>query len=248
MKRCQSCSSPIRDEAVFCPNCGTPLVAGAKREPEAECDRPVTTVPLITLAPEENNFSKQRLIRYGKLLVGTVLVMAVALAVAAGAAWLQSKPLKQSSIESVETDSYRKCIALVADVRNDNFDNIVNDLITMSGDAENYNFLEEYEALFKQLVPDESSDATAIKFRNCCFMVSFTEFQAKRLENLAGKTLIGALYREDANSYRSYADELWDMLNSAESDLELQQIIDYCADRDIITLKQQPTATTAPAA
>lgn len=243
MKICPDCGVQVREDAVFCPGCGASFDPKKKRAqiPEAA----MTTVPLITLAPQANTFSRQRLIRYAKLVIGVVLVTALALAAAAGAAWMRTKPFQTSAIESVDTDVYRKCLALVGDVRNDNFDNIVEDLVNMSGEAENYNFLAEYERLFKQIIPDTPEDEnvdpeeykTAVKFRNCCFMVAYTEFQAKRYENLADKALIGALYRKQADTYRNYADELWEMLNTAQGDEDLQKIIDYCADRDIIKLK-----------
>ena len=243
MKTCSACGAQARADAEFCPSCGTSFDPKKKRASAPE--PPVATVPLITLAPQANTFSRQRVLRYLKLVVGVVLVTALALAAAAGAAYLRTKPFQTSAIESVDTDVYRKCLALVADVRNDNFDSIVEDLVNMNGEAENYNFLKEYEKLFKQIIPDEPEDEnvdpeeykTAVKFRNCCFMVAYTEFQAKRYENLADKALIGALYRKRADTYRNYADELWEKLNSAEGDEDLQEIIDYCADRDIITLK-----------
>ena len=244
MKICPSCGGQVRDDAMFCPACGTSFDR-KKQSRKTDPEPMVTTVPLITLAPQGNTFSRQRIIRYGKLIIGIVLVIALALAAAGGAAYLQTSPLKNSAIESVENDSYRECLALVNDVRNDNFDSIVDDLVSMTGEAEDYNFLAEYEKLFKKIVPDTPADdsvdaeqyKTAVKFRNSCFMVSYTEFQAKRYEHLADKALIGALYRKQADAYRTYADELYEMLQNASSDEDLQVIIDYCADRDIIKLK-----------
>ena len=244
MKTCPSCGGQVRDDAVFCPACGTSFDP-KKRASTSEAEAPITTVPLITLAPQENTFSKQRLIRYGKLIMGMLLVIVLALAAAGGAAYFQNNSYKNSAIESVEDDSYRKCLSLVNDVRNDNFDALIDDLVSMSGEAENYNFLSEYEKLFKKIVPDTPEDEnvdpeqykTAVKFRNCCFMVSYTEFEAKRYEHLADKALIGALYRKQADAYRTYADELYKMLENANGDEELQTIIDYCEDRDIIKLK-----------
>ncbi len=203
----------------------------------------LTTVPLITLAPMENSFSKQRVIRYGKAVIASVLVIVLALAGAAVAAWISTNPFKSSPIEAVEDQSYRQCLSLVSDVRNSNFDDIVADLINMEGDAENYNFLQEYEKTFKNIVPDDS-DPTAVKFRNCCFMVSYTEFTAKKYKNFSERGLIGFLYIDDADKYRAYADELWAMLCDADTDEEFQAIIDYCAEKDIIKLKNTPTSDT----
>ena len=203
----------------------------------------LTTVPLITLAPQENSFSKQRMIRYGKAVAISVVVIVLALAAAAVAAWVSSNPFKPSTFESVEDTSYRQCLSLVNDVRNSNFDDIVADLINMEGDAENYNFLQEYEKLFKEIVPDDSDD-TAVKFRNCCFMVSYTEFTAKKYKYYSERGLLGMFYVDDADKYRAYADELWAMLSDADTDEELQAIIDYCAEKDIIYLAGAPATAS----
>ena len=207
----------------------------------------VTTVPLITLAPMENSFSKQRMARYAKAVVVAVLVIVLALAGAAVAAWVSTNPFKSSTFEAVEDQSYRECLALVNDVRNSNFDDIVADIINMEGDAENYNFLQEYETLFKNIVPD-GSDLTAVKFRNCCFMVSYTEFTAKKYKYYSERGLLGVFYVDDADKYRAYADELWSMLSDADTDEELQAIIDYCAERDIIYLADAPASVPTDAA
>lgn len=248
MKTCSSCGSSVRDEATFCTACGAPLKSGAQRSQDYGGEAPVTTVPLITLAPMPNSFSKQRAIRYGKTTVAVLAVIVLAIAAAAVAAWLSTDPFKESGFEEVENDKYRQCLALVRDVRNDNFDDIVEDLVNMSGEAENYNFLTEYEKTFNSVVPDESSTEQEIKFRNCCFMVSYTEFQAKRYENLADKALIGTFYLGKADEFRRHADRLWDMLNASQSDAELQEIINYCDENDIIRLKEKSPEPAADAA
>ena len=241
----------MRDGADFCSVCGATVLDPNNTNPAANGTETITTVPLITLAPMENSFSKQRMIRYARAVVVSVLVIVLALAGAAVAAWVSTNPFKPSSFEEVEDKSYRECLALVNDVRNSNFDDIVADVINMEGDAENYNFLQEYEALFKSIVP-EDSDPTAVKFRNCCFMVSYTEFTAKKYKYYSERGLLGVFYVDDADKYRSYADELWAMLSDAQTDDELQAIIDYCAEKDIIYLAEAPassaTEQTAPAA
>jgi len=170
-------------------------------------------------------------------------VLVLALAAAAVAAWVSTDPFKTSAIEEVETDVYRQCLSLVNDVRNSNFDAIIEDLINMEGDAENYSFLREYEALFKEIVPDDS-DPTAVKFRNCCYMVSYAEFTAKKFKHYSESGIFGIFYVKEAELYRTHADVLWEMLNNAKTDAELQAIIDYCAENDIIHLKNTQPAQT----
>lgn len=249
MKTCSVCGGSVRDEAVFCTSCGAPMKSGAKRSSDPQdSSAPITTVPLITLAPMPRSFSKQRVVRYGKTMIGIVLVIILAVSAAAVAAWLSTEPFKESGFEEVQNDKYRQCLTLVSEVRNDNFDDIVEDLVNMSGEAEGYNFLTEYEKTFKRLVPDESSTEQEIKFRNCCFMVSYTEFQAKRYENLSEKALIGTFYLAKADQFRGYADELWGMLNDAKTNNELQAIMDYCDKYDIIRLKDSGAEVPADTA
>ena len=235
-RTCSSCGNPIRDGADFCSSCGAAAPQNGTN-PAANGSEVLTTVPLITLAPQSSPISKQRMIRYSKMVAGVVAVLVLALAAAAVAAWVSTEPFKTSAFEEIETDSYRECLALVSEVRNSNFDDIIDDLINMEGEAEDYNFLQRYEELLKERIPDDS-DATAVKFRNCCYMVLYTEFTAKKFQNYADRGLLGVFYVDDADQYRNHADTLWSMLSDAQTDEELQEIIDYCAENDIIYLKE----------
>ncbi|MBE6758873.1 MAG: hypothetical protein E7554_02130 [Ruminococcaceae bacterium] len=133
---------------------------------------------------------------------------------------------------------YAQCYALVRDVRNDSFDLIIEDVINMEGDFEDYNFLVSYEQQFNEIVPDDSSDQTAILYRDCCFFVAYTEFLAKKYENYSSSGLLAELYIDDAEIYRAHADTVWNKLENAQTKEHLQSIIDYCKENDIIYLKE----------
>jgi len=250
MRSCLKCGKQIRDGADFCPACGAPAPAAAP-DPNATKAQPgpsaglSTDVPLITLAPERNPMSKQRLLRTGKLMLGVIAVIALTIAGIFGVAYLENDPFKENPFveSSLSGEAYNQCRSLVADVRNENFDLIISDLIQMEGDFENYNFLSAYEQLFKEIVPDDSSDPTAILFRKCCFEVAYTEFMAKKYENYASSGILASLYIDDADFYRTCADELWEKLNNAQTEEHLQVIIDYCAEKDIIHLKDAPASS-----
>ncbi len=246
MRVCLKCGKNIRDGADFCTACGAPAPAAApgsaqyQAQAEAKSSAPVSTdVPLITLAPERNPMSKQRLLRTGKLMLGVTAIIIIAIAGIFAAAFLDTDPFKENPLTETTLDnqSYRECLALVGDVRNDNFDVLIKDIIQMTGDFENYNFLTAYEELFKQIVPDDSSDRTAIMFRNCCFMVAYTEFTAKKYEDYASSGILASLYIDDADRYRNHADVLWEKLNNAQTEEHFQIIIDYCDENNIIRLK-----------
>ena len=248
MRVCLNCGKSIRDGADFCTSCGAPAPApeytgGANTQRAADHTQGniTTDVPLITLAPERAPMTKQRLKRTGKMLAGVTAVILVVIAGIFAAAYLGTDPFKdnpfEATSESLNNEAYNQCLALVRDVRNDNFDTLINDIIQMEGDFEDYNFLTVYEGLFKEIVPDDSSDPMAIKFRNCCFMVAYTEFTAKKYESYSSSGFLASLYVDDADAYRAHADKLWEDLNNAQSDAHLQNIIDYCEKNNIIYLK-----------
>ncbi|MBE6758692.1 MAG: zinc ribbon domain-containing protein [Ruminococcaceae bacterium] len=257
MRVCLNCGKNIRDGADFCTSCGAPAPAPeynaeATRTEDASYTQPggaasgqtasaglSTDVPLITLAPERNPFSKQRLIRTGKMVLATTVVIILAVAAVFIAAIMETNPGKENPFTetTLSTEAYSQCRALVNDVRNDNFELIINDVIQMEGDFEDYNFLSRYEELFKGIVPDDSSDKTAVLYRDCCFFVAYSEFLAKKFENYASSGLLSSLYLDDAEMYRSHADTLWNKLENAQTEEHLQLIIDYCAEHNIIYRK-----------
>ena len=270
MRVCLNCGKNIRDGADFCTSCGAPAPAAAPdfdaQRAQAESASAAgfhagaaahgatgglsTDVPLITLAPERNPLSKQRLLRTGKLMLAVVAVIAIAIGGIFAAAYLKVDPNKDNPFvdTSLSGESYRQCRALVSDVRNDNFDLIIDDIIQMQGDFKDYNFLMHYEQLFEEIIPDDSNDKTAIMYRDCCYFVSYTEFLAKKYENYASSGLLAALYLDDAERYRNHADTLWEKLENAQTQEHLQIIIDYCRDNKIIYLKDTPTASSSDAA
>jgi len=258
MRVCLNCGKNIRDGADYCTSCGAPAPApqytggqNTSRAADSSYEPTTTDVPLITLAPERAPMTKQRLLRTGKLMAGVTVVILLVIAGVFGAAYLSTDPFKQSPFESasesLDNDSYNECLALVRDVRNDNFDSLINDIIQMEGDFEDYNFLSVYEQLFKEIVPDDSSDEMAVMFRNCCFMVAYTEFTAKKYESYSSSGFLASLYVDDADKYRAHADKLWEDLNNAQSEAHLQNIIDYCQTNDIIYLKDSGSGSGSDA-
>ena len=270
MRVCLNCGKNIRDGADFCTSCGAPAPASAPNynpggapnngsesaagassgfhagaAAHSAAGGLITDVPLITLAPERNPLSRQRLLRTGKLMLAVIAVILIAIGGVFAAAYLRVDPNKDNPFveSSLSGESYRQCRALVTDVRNDNFDLIINDIIQMQGDFEDYNFLMHYEQLFKEIVPEDSNDSTAIKYRDCCYYVSYTEFLAKKYESYASSGLLAALYLDDAERYRNHADTLWNKLENAQTEEHLQVIIDYCRDNKIISRKETPVSS-----
>jgi hypothetical protein len=150
-------------------------------------------------------------------------------------AWVMSNPFRSSPVEEVDNEKYTRMMSLVEDVRNPNFDEVIDDLLTKKGKAEDYSFLQEYTDKFNEILGDNYTDEEKL-FCDCCYFVWYTEYQAKRYEWLSKNSgLLNSLYTGKANTYRSYADTLYEMLCNADSVTDMNNIKIYCADHEIIS-------------
>lgn len=191
--------------------------------------------PTIVIAPPKKK-SKNRMVRgIIKTVVGCVLVIAIIIGGVWTTAWFMSNPFRSSPVDEVDNEKYTRMLALVEDVRNPNFDEVIDDLLTKKGKAEDYSFLQEYTDKFNEILGSEYTDEEKL-FCDCCYFVWYTEYQAKRYEWLSKNSgLLNSLYTGKANSYRSYADTLYDMLCSADSVTDMNNIKIYCTDHEIIS-------------
>lgn len=225
----------MRDDAVYCTKCGVKLSSSAAENMGAQ----VSDVPLITLAPVDKFYSKKNLKKAGIAAGSIVGLVVVVIGVLLVMAMLQNNPgIMGSKFEESEVSRkvYSDCLALVADVRNDNIDSLMKDLINEEGQADNYKFMSTYEALFKEARGEDPTEFE-VKFSQCSFMVAYTEFNARKFEYYRDNMLFGNTVSQQADEFRQHADYLYDILVNASTDVELQSIIDYCAENDIITIK-----------
>lgn len=197
-------------------------------------------VPLITLAPESGRFSRRKIVTFIGYAAGLFGVVAVALGVIFLSVWTQNNAISQNAFNEadIRTDVHDRCLALVRDVRSNSLDEIMGDVVNSSGVAKDYNFAEEYEKAFDEILGEDYTEMERT-FADCCFMVSYTEYWAKLYKHDSEKFLIGGLYKDKAEKYRRYADQLWDMLCKAETMSDLQAIIDFCANNKIIEVNRE---------
>lgn len=200
---------------------------------EKSDDRPLA--PTIVIAPLKKK-SKDRIVKgIIKTVVGCILVITIIIGGVWTTAWLMSNPFRSSPVEEVDNEKYTRMLALVEDVRNPNFDEVIDDLLTKKGKAEDYSFLKEYTDKFNEILGGEYTEQEKL-FCDCCYFVWYTEYQAKRYEWLSKNSgLLNSLYTGKANTYRSYADTLYDMLCSADSVTDMNNIKIYCTDHEIIS-------------
>lgn len=226
---------------MFCTGCGAKVSQGQSERPDAGFDsaRLGSDIPLIALAPQEKFYSKRSLKRMGSVAGALLAIIIVALGAVAITAWVANNPgaSNQFAEDDVRSDKYKQCLSLVQDVRNDNLEDIIDDVINAEGTAQDYYFLQEYEQSFNSIVGEDCTEMERT-FADCCFMVSYTEFCAKKFKHFSTSGLFGSSLSDDADMFRGYADELWEKLLNAESMSQLQEIISYCESRDIIYLKR----------
>lgn len=210
--------------------------AGSPEPPQQENDnRPLA--PTIVIAPPPKKDKKKLAKTVAKVALGSILLVIVIIAGVWATAWFMSNPFRSSPVEEVDNEKYTRMLALVEDVRNPNFDEVIDDLLTKKGKAENYSFLQEYTDKFNEILGDDYTEEEKL-FCDCCYFVWYTEYMAKRYEWLSENSgLLNSLYTGKANTYRSYADTLYNMLCDADSVTDLNNIKIYCADHEIITDK-----------
>lgn len=201
--------------------------------PPEQDDRPLA--PTIVLAPPKVRTKQSIAKGVVKTLVGSILVIALIIGGVWTTAWVMSSPFRSSPVEQVDNEKYTRMLALVEDVRNPNFDEVIDDLLTKKGKAEDYSFLQEYTDKFTEILGTDYTEEEKL-FCDCCYFVWYTEYQAKRYEWLSENSgLLNGIYVSKANNYRSYADTLYNMLCNADSVTDMNNIKTYCADHEIIS-------------
>lgn len=207
---------------------------GAGSDSQALVDtRPLA--PTIVIGPAPKKDPSRGVKSFAKGALGFFVAVAIIIIGVWTAAWVVSNFDTKTQIEEVDTDKQKMMLALVDDVRNPNFDEVIDDLLSKSGKAEDYSFLEEYTAKFNEILGEDYTEEEKL-FCDCCYYVWYTEYEAKRYEWFSNNSgLLNYLYVGKADRYRKYADTLYDMLTSAKSDTDLKNIKIYCVDHKIIS-------------
>ncbi len=223
------------DAFADAPGSGGSTGSAGQNPPQGDPVDTRPTAPTIVIAPIEKKDGKKIAKTVVKTVIGCILVVVLIIGGVWATAWMMSNPFRSSPVEEVNNEKYTRMLALVEDVRNPNFDEVIDDLLTQKGKAENYSFLEEYTNKFNEILGEEYTDEEKL-FCDCCYFVWYTEYQAKRYEWLSKNSgLLNALYVGKANTYRGYADTLYDMLCEADSVTDMNNIKAYCADHEIIS-------------
>lgn len=265
MAFCSKCGNELREGLTFCTKCGAAVSAGESKassenrntttgtgsgannpgssgngykSSDSETQTLVDTrptAPTIVIGPAPKKDPSRGLKSFAKGALGFFVAVAIIIIGVWTAAWVVSNFDSKAQIEEVDNDKSQKMLALVDDVRNPNFDEVIDDLLSKSGKAEDYSFLEEYTNKFKEILGDEYTEEEKL-YCDCCYYVWYTEYEAKRYEWYSNNSgLLNYLYVGKANRYRKYADTLYEMLTSSKSDTDLKNIKIYCVDHKIIT-------------
>ncbi|MDR1002706.1 MAG: zinc ribbon domain-containing protein [Oscillospiraceae bacterium] len=231
MNTCSNCGNAVRPQAQFCTKCGCKFEA-APEGGSAGGNVPVSDIPLVALAPIERLSIGRRIGRFMRLFLSVILVAALCLGGIAISVLISASPAQNPFVE-VDKTVYREALSLVEDVRNPAFSSVIDEVMYQSGEAENYEFLTEYKDKFKGMLTEQSSEEEE-NFAKASYYVFYAEYLARRYEYLAGKNaLFRMFYQGKADKYRGYADHVYNILKTAESDIQLQNITMYCEEREI---------------
>lgn len=267
MAYCAKCGKELRSGIKFCTGCGAPVLsdgdeaaaqsgaapqsggaageaytagsAGSSVPPREEQEDTRPLAPTIVIAPLPEKSKKKMAKTAIKAVIGSLLLVAVIVGGVWATAWFMSDPFRSSPVEEVDNEKYTRMLALVEDVRNPNFDDVLDDLLTknIKKDGEDYSFTSEYTQKFDEILGEEHTDEEEL-FCDCCYAVWYTEYEAKRYEWLSKNSgFLNSLYTGKAKTYRTYADTLYDMLCNADSVTDLNNIKMYCEDHKIIKVK-----------
>ncbi len=210
--------------------------SGASSESDTQAlvdTRPLA--PTIVIGPAPKKDPARGVKSFAKGALGFMVAVAIIIIGVFSVALVMRNFKSQTQIEEVDDTKSTQMLALVDDVRNPNFEEVIDDLLSKSGKAEDYSFLEEYTAKFNEILGEEYTPEDKL-FCDCCYYVWYTEYEAKRYEWYSNNSgLLNYLYVGKADRYRKYADTLYDMLTSAKSDTDLKNIKTYCVDHKIIT-------------
>ena len=252
MAFCSKCGNELREGLTFCTKCGAAVSSGEGKASSGNGDTTTGTgsatqntkasgagyksagsetqtlvdtrpmAPTIVIGPAPKKDPSRGLKSFAKGALGFFVAVAIIIIGVWTSAWVVSNFNTKEQIEE-------------EDVRNPNFDEVLDDLLSKSGKAEDYSFLEEYTNKFNEILGEEYTEEEKL-YCDCCYFVWYTEYEAKRYEWFSNNSgLLNYLYVGKANRYRKYADTLYDMLTSSKSDTDLKNIKIYCVDHKIIT-------------
>lgn len=223
-KVCSNCGEQLREGAEFCTKCGY--------SPSLDYSA-VSDIPFIALAPIEEIPIAKRIGRVLRLLLVTVATVAVCLFAIGVSVSITTSTGKNPYVE-VDDKVYESAMELVNQIRSDAIDTVIEDIVKNEGDAKDYDIVGEYTAKFNELIT-ESSSLEERYYVHCAYFTWYTEYYARRYEYLAEHGGIYKFrYQEKAANYRTYADWCYSALKTSKSIPELQSIIVYLQEREIV--------------
>lgn len=168
-----------------------------------------------------------------------VVAAAVAVALALGVFYFfyEVRPFTHSPFKQVDDSYYRDCLELVREAKSPLFETKLGNLVDSGKDEEDMvEYEEQYYQKFNALL-EARGDYTEEErlFAQCSWGVWYTEYMAKWYELRTDGVLLDSVYGGNNELWRRYADNSYDMLREAKTTDELKMIIDYLAQRNIVT-------------
>lgn len=221
MTNCKNCGHEIKDTAKFCNQCGYPQ----------------GDLPQIVLSDERRKEQRRRArVGFAKIVMFTLLAILLLVCGTFAYSYItKSDILVHSNIENVENDVYRPAFAMIDDVREPDFSDLVDKMLESD---ETDKFMVEYTEKFDEILINKKNaggySESEKLFVQAAWGVWYTNYMATYYESVIEDGGLAALtVKKDATLYRQCADTSYQMLLDARTDKDLQKIKQYFTDNKI---------------
>ncbi|MDR1565319.1 MAG: zinc ribbon domain-containing protein [Oscillospiraceae bacterium] len=219
--KCINCGAELRETAEFCTECGYPQ----------------KDMPKIVLSDQKRRQQRQRALRsFAKLLMCILLAMLLLIGGTFAIAYFSKNNFfLRSPMKTIDNSIYRTSFALIDDVRETDFVDLIDDL---NNSKETEKYKDEYTAKFQQLLSDKKAaggytddEKLFVQAAQGVWYVNYKAALYERTVQSGG--ILEAAYKNDAKHYREYAEEAYKMLKDAKSTKDIQKVKQYLKDNKI---------------
>lgn len=182
-------------------------------------------IPFIAIAPIMRVSPAKRIGRVLRLLVAAVGVVVVCM-VAIGISVLLTSSVGSNPYVEVDRATYTSAMSYVNEIRSDAMDDGIRMIVKNEGDAKDRNYIDEYWSKYFRPLLANADNYESCYYIYACYGTWQAEYHARKYEYMAENSgIFSFVYREDAATYRHYADKYYIALQNADSESQLREIV-----------------------